>query len=453
MLKQLRRKFVILNMAIVALVLTVAFSTICALTYHQDLKSVNGLMSETLARAASAKVLAYNDVNLLSPNLPNPLDDETPDGGSALSPTDELRPPEIGGGGTTRAQLTPIVTYAVDARGVIVSLTAFSSALIPDEYLSQAVSAALSANEQFGSIDSLGLLFGKRVEENIAYLSFADASSVEGWRSLAVILGIVGAAVLAGFFVISVFFARWALRPVEAAWDQQKQFMADASHELKTPLTVILANAAILRGHGQESVASQSQWIESTQTEAKRMQELVNDMLELARLDGSAESTAAAALEEVDFSDLTEGEVLQFESVAFERGVSLSTVIEPNLRLFGKPEQLKRVVRTLIDNACKYAEEEGSVSVRLSRIGSTAHLSITNSGAVIDPSDLPHIFDRFYRADKSRTRDTGGFGLGLAIAREIARAHNGDITVASTESTGTTFTVTLPLQKSEQARA
>lgn len=452
MLKQLRRKFVILNMAIVALVLATAFSTICALTYHQDLKSVHGLMTETLARAASAKVLAYDDVNLLSPDFPNPLDDEAPDGGSALSPTDELRPPEIGGGDTTRMQLTPIVTYAVDSRGVIVSLTAFSSALIPDEYLNQAVSTALSSNGQFGSIEGLGLLFGKHVEGSIAYLSFADASSVEGWHSLAAILGIVGIAVLAGFFVISVFFARWALRPVEEAWNQQRQFIADASHELKTPLTVILANTAILRGHKQESVASQSQWIESTQTEAKRMQELVNDMLELARLDGSTESVAATnGMEEVDFSDLAEGEVLQFESVAFERGVSLSSSIEPNLRLLGKPEQLKRMTRTLIDNACKYAEEGGSTSVRLSRVGGAARLSVENSGAVIDAADLPHIFDRFYRADKSRTRDTGGFGLGLAIAREIAREHHGDITASSSEEAGTVFTVTLPLQ-SEQSR-
>ena len=442
MLGQLRRKFIALNMAIVALVLTVAFGVICALTYSQDLAGVRGLMDETLSRAVQARVLAYDSVNVLGAGGDATHGPGGAEGGeSVLAPTDALTPPEIGPG-ATREELTPIVTYAVDANGIIVSLSSFSTALIPDAYLDRAIARALSERASFGAIDELGLLFARHAEGGMAYLTFADLSAVEEWKSLAATLALVGALVLTGFFIISVFFSRWALRPVEEAWDRQQRFVADASHELKTPLTVILANTAILRGHAGETVASQQQWVESTHTEAKRMQGLVNDLLELAKIDGGR---TAKAFERVDLSDLTEGEVLQFESVAFERGVSLEAGIAPDVHVSGNAERLGRMARTLIDNACKYVEAGGSVRVSLAADGRAARLAVRNTGAVIHEADLPHIFDRFYRADKSRARETGGFGLGLAIAAEIAREHKGGIAAASSAAEGTTFTVTLPL--------
>ena len=444
MLKRLRIKFIALNMVIVALVLTVAFGVICALTYQQDMTSVRGLMDETLGRAVQARVLTYDSVSVFGaggePGLRGPGSADESDGESVLSPGDGLTPPEIGGRATSEP-FTPLVTYMVDSSGLIVSLSTFSTALIPDAYLDQAVARALSESASFGSIDELGLLFSRQVEGPIAYLTFADISAIEGWKSLAATLALVGALVLAGFFVISVFFSRWALRPVEDAWGQQQRFVADASHELKTPLAVILANTAILREHEEETVASQQQWIESTNAEAKRMQSLVNDLLELAKIDGGQ---AAAVFTRIDLSDLVEGEVLQFESVAFERNVSLDMEVTPGVHVSGNAERAGRMVRTLIDNACKYAESGGSVRVRLTTDGRNAKLAVSNTGTAIDAADLPHIFERFYRADKSRARETGGFGLGLSIAAEIAREHKGSITATSNPER-TTFTVALPL--------
>ena len=451
MLKKLRGKFIALNMAIATLVLAVAFGTICYLTYAQDKAEVEGAMRATLDRVVTAPILTYDDVNFFgagdahSENAAPPASPLSPGGseGSVLTPDEDgLHPPQIGGE-VARERLMPIATYVVDAQGIIVSLSEFSTAFIPDAHLDSAIAGALSAQDGFGSIDDLGLLYGKVVEGNIAYLAFVDESEAQGWQALAARLLAVGAITLAAFFVISLFFSRWALKPVEEAWGQQRQFVADASHELKTPLTVILANAAILQAHPEQSVGSQSQWVESTQTEAKRMQELVNDMLDLARLDEGKH--VQANFTRVDVSDLAESETLQFESVAFERGVSVEASIEPGVWVAGDATRLQRLVRTLVDNACKYAEEGGNVHVTLTREAQTARLAVTNSGAVIDAADLPHVFDRFYRADKSRSRETGGFGLGLAIAREIAREHGGDITVASSPAEGTTFTVTLPL--------
>ena len=224
------------------------------------------------------------------------------------------------------------------------------------------------------------------------------------------------------------------------------------------------------------------------------MQLLVNEMLSLARPTEDKPVEVAAESQDhvdIDFSDLVEGEVLQFESVAFERGIDMESKIEQGLHVNGDAERLGRMVSTLIDNACKYTPDDGSVTIslttaaastlkgsgsfaskdaasgsksrtgRASRVGRHSKnavgraksvsknecivLKVQNEGAPISEEDLPHLFDRFYRADKARTSGKGGYGLGLAIGREIAREHDGDITVTSTEKEGTVFTVALPL--------
>ena len=148
---------------------------------------------------------------------------------------------------------------------------------------------------------------------------------------------------------------------------------------------------------------------------------------------------------DLDLSDLVDGETLLFDSVALERNCAFDCEIEAGLHTLANEKQVKKMVSTLVENAFKYVDDGGSVSVSLRRAGKTAQLAISNTGSVIAPDDLPHIFDRFYRTDKARTSGAGGFGLGLAIAREIAREHGGDITCTSSEPAGTTFTVTLPI--------
>ncbi len=447
MLKKLQLKFIALNMAIVTMALTVAFGAICYLTYSQDLTSVKSTMQSTLDRAASVGLNAYGSKSFFEAGIPGEFPGMGAEGfeGSIVGvPNEEdILPPEIGG--MTRAQLTPIVTYAVSDQGLAMPLSSFSTALIPESLLEDAIISAISSDDEFGTIDDLGLLYKKRIEGDVAYLAFADASAVAGWKALALTLAIVGVLALIGFLIISVFFSRWALKPVESAWSQQRQFIADASHELKTPLTVILANTTILRSHADESVASQDQWIEGTQLEAKRMQALVNDMLELTQLDEA--SSKQESLSPIDFSDLVETEILQFESVAFEQGLDLEERIEASLMVRGNEARLQRMVRTLVDNACKYTDKDSVIKVQVQKKSQLVQLKVTNTGTPIAAEDLPHIFDRFYRADKSRSRKTGGHGLGLSIAHEIACSHGGSIQVESNAQDGTTFTVSLPLCK------
>ena len=356
-----------------------------------------------------------------------------------------MAPPEIGGRRAEGESVIPVVVYALEDDGSMAVVPSSTTASIADDVLSDAASAVLQKGEGPGFLDAFGLFYSKRAVGGTTFVAFADASAASSWRSLALTLAAVGVGALAVFLVISVFFSRWALGPVARAWDQQQRFVADASHELKTPLTVILANTSILRAHPERSVTSQSQWIESTQSEAERMQELVRDMLDLARPE-HAETVREHA--RVDLTDLVEGGLLQFESVAFERNVSLASDIDRDVSVTGDAARLRRLVTTLLDNACKYVEKGGRIAVTLRQTARRIELHVHNTGTVIAEEDLPHVFDRFYRADKARTRSEGSYGLGLAIAREIAEEHGGSIAAASDETNGTTFTVALPLRSS-----
>jgi signal transduction histidine kinase len=232
--------------------------------------------------------------------------------------------------------------------------------------------------------------------------------------------------------------ARWTLKPVALSWEQQKQFVADASHELKTPLTVILANTGILLSHKQDTIEAQSKWIEYTQTEANRMKKLIDDLLFLAKADAAHKSLIQST---VNLSDVLWHCILPFESVAYENGVRIDTNIEPDLCFMGNEGQLQQLVVILIDNACKYAGRSGLVTVNLVRKYDELILKINNTGAIIPTDHLNHIFDRFYRVDTARTRERGGYGLGLAIAHTIVDTHKGNIRVTSNEIDGTTFEV------------
>ena len=480
MLKKLRIKFIALNMATVAVVLTVVFTTICVVNHRQSVATVDGALNQAIAQASEhqGKQMgkdAFGEGQPESGDGPEAPAQVAGQAGAAVDPavgredtvsealagsadqelavadsSDVAAPPTIGGHGRGDEQVIPVALFSVSSDGDISALGRFNTASISQDVLEQAGKQLAGADEGFGSLSDLGLFYMKRQAGGVMYLAFADMGSASGWRTLAATLGVVEVAALVVFFVISLFFSRWALRPVARAWTQQRRFVADASHDLKTPLTVILANTSIALEHPERSVASQSQWLESTQHEAEAMQGLVGDLLALAKMDeeeAAAQSGAArSAFEEVDLSDVLEGEALQFESVAFERGVKLESQVEPGIRLRGNEQRLRRLAGTLIDNACKYVDDGGTVDVSLSRSGKQAKLAVRNTGAPISPEDLPHVFDRFYRADKARTGGAGGHGLGLAIARAIAEEHGGTLTASSTQAEGTVFTATLPLK-------
>lgn len=433
MFRKLRVQFVAVVMISVAVVLGIVFTGIVVANYQQSKTEVEQALKSAIDRASDG--YAGQQDGLYKPwdsRKPHEVVDEFFEG------TEEFRGPRIGG--NDNKSIVPVAVYMVMSDESYSIVTSFTTAQIDSDVLNEASDIVNTLGDGTGTLAELGLHYEKRTTERATYVAFADTAMTDSWKPLAISLTIAALGILAVFFVIALLLSRWALRPVKEAWESQRQFVADASHELKTPLTVILANNSILLKHADDTIASQSQWIESSQIEAENMQGLVNEMLELAQV----ESRAAIQHERLDFSDLVAGITLQFESVAFERGCNLEDDIEDAIYVDGDQSRLGKAVSTLIENALKYVDDNGSVSIALARSGKNAKLTIRNTGSVISEEDLPHIFDRFYRTDKARTSGTGGYGLGLAIAREIAREHNGDIICESNETDGTMFTVTLP---------
>lgn len=256
-------------------------------------------------------------------------------------------------------------------------------------------------------------------------------------------LGILAVS-MGALFVISYVLSGWALKSVVRAWEQQRRFVSDASHELKTPLAVILANTQILEREDLDEETGR--WVRSTGEEAKHMRDLVEDLLTLARADEASDGSPDGRPEpvETDLTALVSACCLEFDAVAYERGCSIDPALSPGVTARVRPADYGRVVRTLLDNATKYASSETSVQVRLERAGRRSVLAVTNHGEVISPEDIDHLFDRFYRTDRARERrGEGGFGLGLAIAKSLVEAQGGSIAATSTERDGTTFTVTI----------
>ena len=469
MFKKLRIKFIAVVMSSVAIVLAIVFTGICLSEYQRNASNVEEALTSSIDRTVEAveRTQAGFGIGGFRPDSPfGNLGDQGLSGESADSfgssdasdnsgnafggrngnagRDDDFRGPRIGnrrdGGRTT----VPVAVYTYTETNTLTIASGYTTASIDSEVLTSAATRIAGLQDGSGTFADLGLHYQKRTVNTTTYVAFADTSTTDSWQSLALTLVIAGIVTLAVFFLISLALSKWALKPVREAWESQRQFVADASHDLKTPLTVILANASILMKHPDHSIASESQWIESTQVEAEHMQGLVNEMLELAQVEAGQEKQSVPH-EPVDFSDLVDGETLLFDSVALERNCVFDCSVEEGLQVLGNEQQLHKMVATLVENAFKYVNEGGTIDISLRKAGKNAVLAVRNTGSTISEADLPHIFDRFYRTDKARTSGAGGFGLGLAIAREIARSHDGDITCTSTDADGTTFTVTLPI--------
>jgi len=256
------------------------------------------------------------------------------------------------------------------------------------------------------------------------------------WK-LAGTLALVWSAAMLGFFALSNYLSGLAVKPMEEAIAREKQFIADASHDLKTPLAVILANNSILRESGGPGIASQMKWIDSTEAAAKNMQRLIQEMLLLSALEQQTPETDCPP---VSFSSIMLKAALQMESVAYEKGILLENIIGENITLRGSGEHLRRITESLIENAIKYEPEGGKVSVSLTRRKRRVRLLVHNHHSVVAAEDLPHLFERFYRGDKSR-RTHDSHGLGLAITKQLVENLGGKIHVKSSPAEGTVFTV------------
>ena len=385
MIRKLRLKFICVNMLIVTVMLTGIFTMVYHFTrYGMETRSI------AMLQAVASEPFQHN------------------------------RPGDLLDG----VQL-PFFILDLDAAGNIMETDGYFD-LSDLDYLQTLVSAADNAGGRDGVLSAYGLRFCRSITHRGERIAFADMSSERATLSnLIKTCILIGAACFAAFLLISWLLARWAVKPVETAWKQQRQFVADASHELKTPLTVIMTNAELLNSPDFDQ-AHRSQFAAHILTMSRQMRALVEQMLELARADSGQ---GKADLRPVDLSTLAADALLPFDPVFFEQGLMLSSQLAEGINVNGDAGRLKEVLDILLDNARKYTEPPGTVNVRLERWGHhRCRLTVSNPGPPLSAAEQKDIFKRFYRTDPARSRD-GSFGLGLSIAQRITEEHHGRIWV------------------------
>lgn len=420
MIRRFRWRFVLISMILVGVVSLAAFGIIAFMGYQQVL----GIMNTTL----KAAVESDPDESFALPDVGS--DEESLEGRDTSIP------------------VYVVSVYYSDPTKIVVNQS--STGIIDAETSKLVVPDALeriSRGHASGALPQYRLFY-RSVQTGAGYrVAFANVSFVaDDFGQRVATLAVSWSLLMVALFVIVICLSRYVTRPIEKAWKDQQRFIADASHELKTPLTVILANASILRESPEKTVAEQEAWVEGISAEAERMQQLTESMLTLAQADAGVDRKQL--MSEVDFSSVVEGQVLQFDAVAFERSLSIDDDVEEGVVVMGDELRLEGMVKTLIENACKYARQPSRVTVSLKAAKGNAVLAVSNEGDPIPQEDLPHLFDRFYRSDKARASEggTASFGLGLSIAKSTAELHKGSIGVASSGDT-TTFTVRLPLAR------
>lgn len=384
MIKRLRIKFICINMAIVAAMLLVIFGMVL----HFTRENLEAQSTRTMQ-----SILERDQTRLWRP-------------GEMLE----------------EVQL-PFFYVSVSRTGELTAVSGGYYDLSDRAAILEIILLACETDAETGLLRQYNLRFCKKNTLFGQSIVFVDISSeLATMKSLVKSCVVIGFLSLSAFLLLSFLLSRWATRPVEQAWNQQRQFVADASHELKTPLTVIMTNAELLQSpeHPPEEHA---QFASSILTMSQQMRGLVESLLELARVDNG---TAKMDFVELDFSELVSDGLLPFEPVYFEKGLTLASEIPEGIRVKGSPAHLKQVLDILLDNGAKYSSPEGTVTVTLRRQGSHCLLSVSSPGEAIGKENLKNIFKRFYRIDKARSMNHS-YGLGLSIADSILQAHGGKI--------------------------
>ena len=396
MLRKLRIQFVCFMMAIVTIMLCIIFVTIYGFTSHN------------LEHASLQKMQSVA-------NRPGILTTDTP----------QTR------GSYIIMQSTKPDIWVTTATGNFEDLQ--------QAFFEEILAAALSCGEDSGVLHTYNLRFLLVSSPKHQTLIFADVTAELSAMQLLVRVELfIGGIGLLLFLAISILLAQVMVRPVERAWKQQTQFVADASHELKTPLTVIMTNAELLQDP-DFSPSEKQRFSENVLTMSRQMRGLVNSLLELARVDNGAIKTVFS---HVNLTETVQDAILPFDPLFFEKDLQMQSRIEPGIFVRGSVTHLRQVVEILLDNAMKYSQP-GQVEIVLRRSGTHCLLTVTNPGKPIPAEELTHLFERFYRTDKSRSRD-GSYGLGLSIAQRIVQEHHGKIWVESTGGKNR-FLVLLPV--------
>ena len=309
------------------------------------------------------------------------------------------------------------------------------------EALQETIYEIVNSENQFDKVKIEGSRYGYLKEYTTKGLKIVLMSREQQLNVLANLLKVflaIGSISLILLLFISIYLTNRTIKPIKESFEKQKQFIANASHELKTPLTIIRTNTSLVLSNRSETVESQSKWINYINNQIERMAKLIDEMLSLAKLDTGKELVEFTSF---NISKLINNVLLTFEAVLFENNIQISSNIEDDITIKGDKESIKKVFNILLDNAIKYTNKNGKIDVEMYQDKNKIKLKVKNTGEGIKKEDLEKIFERFYRIDTSRARETGGYGLGLSIAKSIVESHNGKIYAESNEGKDTTFII------------
>ncbi len=414
MLKEYKRKFIMSNLLLVGFVLIVMNVVIFTYSYHTSVEELKTTMLQ--------KLEPYDAIHDILKKHPRAFDDTFK---KPPAPPNENKKYE-----------RSIFVFFYDTGQKSISVISRAQSEYTDSLKEIAVEIQDSA-EAFGTIKNRDLYYYKQQSDNDIKIAIVRKSFIRiaMLKLLCALVLIFISAMLAVLF-ISRRLAAIAIKPLEASIAREIQFITDISHDLKTPVTAILANTAILTSNKNVLVNDVYKWIEGTKQAAQNMKSLIEQMLVLSR----TESERQISFERVNISDIAEQNSLVMESAAYEKNIEYQTNIHKDIYINANKEYVGRIIFSLIENAIKYEADNGKIIISLYTKGKKVYFSVLNQSTVIDKQDIPHIFERFYRSDKSRTSDNG-HGLGLAIVKNLVEMINGKIFAESSESNGTVFTV------------
>ena len=406
MIQKLHHKFVKVNLMLAALVLFIACVIACV---------VYGYVLKTATYHALEQAMINDDITII----------------------DVYENPSY----LIKIRYVPVAVMLVNNDGTIKEVMIDKGANISNDVMEKSAKKIVKQNSPNGTVSEFSLRYICKKQDDGFKIAVVNINfEYKSMRNLMLLLFIIWIFCMIAFWLISRSLFKEALAPVQDAWNKQRRFVADASHELKTPLTVMLANFSVLLSHPNDTIDEQRKWLINSRDEALNMQKLVESLLILARSDAAID---LPEMKSVHLSDLLLNSALSFEAIAFEKDIKMNTQIAPNIYVKGDEQSLKQLISILLDNAVKYAGKNGEINVKLFKYDvKYIIMQVQNTGQPIPSHELPHVFERFYRGEQMRS-EVSGHGLGLAIAYKIVQIHNGKITAQSSKSQGTKMQVVL----------
>ena len=393
MFKKSRRKIVAAIMSILTLLWVGTLAVIYISSYHEITSTNLELLEEQSRQYVLNK--PFDGVNPMRP-FPN-------------------RGPHWN---TDRFKLATFYSVAFSYDGDVIEIDNDDAEVYSDEELEKLATAVLNKNDASGVMDNLA--YYRADKGGYMLVTFMDNTVLSGSMSTLFRYTLIfGCVAIVALLFLARYLAKRIVAPLEESYQKQKQFISDAGHELKTPISVVNANAELLSRE-----IGENQWLQNIQYENERMGKLVGQLLDLARTEN-----VTPQMEYIDFSRLVAGEMLPFESVAFEKGLVLNSNITNGITVEGNSTQLKQLISILLDNAIRHSKPDGEVRLTLTKDHSIAEISVINMGDEIPEEQRERIFERFYRVDTARNGEDQHYGLGLAIAKAIVDAHHGHIEV------------------------